>query len=94
MVRTLAKQRKRDAHGAFVAVTAGGKRYLRLAHPTYSYLSSNDARAHFGIADAADFESILVRWPDGTEEHFAGGALGRVVTVDKGGGTPVRKMAR
>jgi len=90
MVRTLDKERKRDAHGALVTVTAGGKRYVRLAHPTYSYLSSNDARAHFGIADAADFESILVRWPDGTEEHFAGGALGRVVTVDKGGGTPAR----
>ena len=94
MVRALDTQRKRDAHGAFITVTAGGKRYVRLAHPAYSYFSSNDTRAHFGIVGASNFESILVRWPDGTEEHFNGGALGRVVTVEKGGGMPVRKKAR
>ncbi|MGH9389171.1 MAG: CRTAC1 family protein, partial [Vicinamibacteria bacterium] len=47
MVRAL--DGKRDAHGAVVTVSAGGKRYVRLADPAYSYLSSNDPRAHFGI---------------------------------------------
>jgi hypothetical protein len=84
MVRAL--EGKRDAHGAMVTVTAGGKSYLRLADPAYSYFSSNDPRAHFGIPDASRADAIVVRWPGGVEESFAGGALDRVVVLRKGQG--------
>ena len=35
---------KRDAYGALLTAEVGGKKLVRLAHPTYSYLSSNDPR--------------------------------------------------
>jgi hypothetical protein len=80
---------KRDAHGALVTVVAGAKRYVRLADPGYSYLSSNDSRAHFGIPAASQADAILVRWPGGVEERFAGGSLDRVVVLRKGEGQKV-----
>ena len=81
----------RDACGAEVTVTAGGRRRTRWANPGYSYLSSNDPRAHFGLGDAASVESIRVVWPDGLEETFPGGSADRYVTLRKGAGTPETK---
>ena len=47
----------RDAYGAEVTVKAEGRRWLRLINPGYSYLCSNDPRAHFGLgkAEKVDF---------------------------------------
>ncbi len=63
LVRAFDPVRKRDAHGARVQVVAGGKSYLRLASPGYSYLSSNDPRAHFGLPGGGAIERIDVN-PD------------------------------
>ena len=86
IVRAFDPALERDAHGAVVTVHAGGKSYVRVADPCYSYLSSNAPVAHFGVADADEADSIHVRWPDGSEETFPGGPLDRRVTVEKGAG--------
>ena len=86
MVRALDSGGKRDAHGAVVTVTAGGKSYVRVADAAFSFLSSNDPRAHFGIVGASKADRILVRWPDGTEEGFPGAPLNQTVVVRKGRG--------
>lgn len=91
MVRAHDPAHRRDAYGAIVTVTAGDKRYTRIANPAYSYLVSNDPSAHFGIPSASRVDSIHVRWPDGSEEVFPGTELDTAVTVEKGGG---RKSAR
>jgi hypothetical protein len=90
LVRPFEPARKRDSHGALITVTVGGRKYLRVADPAFSYLSANDPRAHFGIPDAERAESIEVRWPDGTREEFPGGPLDRVVTIEKGRGRALR----
>jgi hypothetical protein len=64
----------------------GGKEYVRVANPGYSYLSSNDPRAHFGVAGAEAAELIRVLWPDGTEEVFPGLELNQSIVVEKGKG--------
>ena len=78
--------RGRDALGAAVIVAAGGRERTRLALAGYSYCSSGDPRAHFGLGDAATIDSIRVRWPDGREERFPGGAADRVITLVQGEG--------
>ena len=86
MVRAMTGSR--DAHGAVVTVVTGGKRITRIADPAYSYLSSNDPRAHFGLGNSAGkVDAIEVRWPDGALEHFSGTEVDRVVTVRKGDGS-------
>jgi hypothetical protein len=77
---------KREAVGAEVAVRAGGRRWLRRADPGGSYLCSSDGRALFGLGSASSVEGIEVRWPDGSREAFAGGAVDRVVELRKGAG--------
>ena len=77
----------RDAFGAEIVVQAGGRRWWRLVQPAYGYASSNDPRVHFGLGDSATVDSILVRWPDGTEETFAGGPSNRYLFLRKGSGS-------
>jgi hypothetical protein len=80
----------RDAYGAEVAVRANGKRWQRWINPGYSYLCSNDPRAHFGLGQARHVDAIEVLWPDGTAEVFEGRAADQLVTLRKGEGKAKR----
>jgi hypothetical protein len=93
VVRVLDPALHRDAYGAVITVQAGGRRWQGILNPGYSYLSSNDARVHFGL-DAVDrVDSIQVKWPDGdsTEEIFPGGAMDRFVVLRRGEGKTAAK---
>jgi hypothetical protein len=88
LVRALDPALHRDAYGAVITVNAGGRRRVGIVNPGYSYLCSNDPRAHFGLGQAERVDSIGVRWPDGdrTEEVFPGGAADRLVVLRRGEG--------
>lgn len=88
VVRALDSALSRDAIGAVVTVTAGGRSWERLLQPGSSYLSSHDPRLHFGLGDAAAFESIVVHWPGGDVERFAGGPADRAIELRRGAGEP------
>jgi hypothetical protein len=87
LVRAVDPALRRDALGAEVRVRAGGKEFLRLIGPAGSYLSSGDARAHFGLGPAERVEGIDIVWPDGTKETFEGRAADQAITLEKGKGT-------
>jgi enediyne biosynthesis protein E4 len=76
----------RDAYGAEITVRAGDRHWLRLLNPGYSYLCSNDPRAHFGLGQAERFDAIDVVWPDGSDEQFAGSATDQTIVLRKGDG--------
>jgi len=79
----------RDAIGARATVTVGGRRVSGERQTGSSYVSQNDPRLHFGLADDARYESIEVAWPGGGREAFPGGAANRLVTLRQGsGGVP------
>lgn len=86
IVRAVDALRKRDAYGAEITVLAGARRYRSWINPGFSYLCSNDPRAHFGLGAAKSVESIEVFWPDGFRERFAERAADRVVVLRKGEG--------
>jgi len=77
---------RREAVGARVTVEAGGRRYLRTVSRGFSYLSSNDPRAHFGLGPAASVSRLEVRWPDGLTELFEAPGVDRAVTLRRGEG--------
>ena len=62
---------------------------MRWINPGYSYLSSNDPRAHFGLGEKVTIDSIEVIWPDGSKETFPGPAVDQYVTVRRGDGQSV-----
>jgi enediyne biosynthesis protein E4 len=92
LVRAIDPVLNRDAHGAEVTVRAGGRRWVRWTNPGYSYLCSNDPRAHFGLGTVGQVDAIEVLWPDGTRETFPGGPLEKrpELVVLKGSGRPIQ----
>ena len=89
LIRAFDPSLERDAYGSVITVVAGGKRYMRIADPGYSYISSNDPRAHFGFPAGVEVERILVRWPDGQEEAFPAVEVDRAIVLKKGEGRRV-----
>jgi enediyne biosynthesis protein E4 len=74
----------RDAVGATVYLKAAGIRQRGDVLSGGSYLSSNDMRVHFGLADAASIDDVEIHWPSGAIEHIEIGAVDRIVTVEEG----------
>jgi hypothetical protein len=89
IVRAIDPAHQRDAIGAEITVFAG-PRWVGRIDPGYSYLCSNDPRAHFGLGSADRVNLIQVHWPDGdnTEEIFPGCAADRVIVLRRGEGKP------
>ncbi len=75
----------RDAIGAEVVVSAGGRQQRGLVAAGYSYASSSSPRAHFGLG-GSECDSVEVLWPDGSRERFAIAGVNRAVTVRQGEG--------
>ena len=61
-----------SAIGALITIKAGANSQTRAVMSQSSYVSHNDLRTHFGLADSAKVDSIVVRWPSGAEERFSG----------------------
>ena len=84
MVKAVDPLLRRDVIGAKVTVTTAGRQITRLISSGYSFLSSNDARAHFGLNAATAVDQILVQWPNGQKETFPGVSANQIITLNKG----------
>jgi hypothetical protein len=58
----------RDAIGAVVRLTAGGRKQIRQVQAAGGYLSQSSNVLHFGLGDAAAIESIEIVWPSGKKQ--------------------------
>ncbi|NIR49652.1 CRTAC1 family protein [candidate division KSB1 bacterium] len=87
IVRAVDPNLDRNAIGATITVHVGNKRMTRLINPGYSFCSSNDVRAHFGLAEADAVDEIAVLWPDGTIETFPGAKSDQIITLKRGQST-------
>ncbi len=47
---------------------ANGKQQYYEHQPTRGYLSTDDARAHFGLGSLTQIDSLRVKWPDGKQQ--------------------------
>ena len=89
VVRTLDPALNRDALGAVVTVTAGGRTQHRTVIASYSYASSSQPVAHFGLGEIAGIDEVTVRWPDGSTERFEGVPIDAAVALRRGEGARV-----
>ena len=87
LIRLRGKDENRDAIGALVRVSAGGRTRIEEVRAGNSYGSRNDLRLHFGTGTAGSVDSIEVRWPDGATTRHGPLAPGFEYTLDAGGGT-------
>jgi hypothetical protein len=77
---------ERDALGALVTVRAGGTGHRRHLLAGNSYLTGSPPVAHFGLGGSETVEEILVVWPDGRRERFAGVPADQALTLRQGTG--------
>jgi enediyne biosynthesis protein E4 len=76
----------RDAVGTTVYLNATGTRQRGDVLSGGSYLSSNDKRVHFGLADATDAGTLEIHWPSGAKETVKLPAVDRIYTITEGKG--------
>jgi hypothetical protein len=71
---------QRDALGARVTVTAGGRRQVKERQSGGSYLSTHDPRLHFGLGKAT-LADVEILWPDGQVQRLERVAADQILEV-------------
>jgi tetratricopeptide (TPR) repeat protein len=79
----------RDAVGARVVVTAGGRRLTSWRFGGGSYQSASDPRLHVGLGGARRVEQVEVTWPSGRLDRFGPLAADAGYRLREGDGSPV-----
>ena len=69
-VRLLGEGDNRQAVGARVLAYMGGNIQLREVRSGTGYISQDDMRLHFGLAQNNRVDSLVIRWPDGRRERL------------------------
>ena len=71
----------RDAVGARVNLTSGGKLQIAQKRSTTGYLSQGDHRLHFGLGKNENIESIEIIWPSGKSQVMENIKANQILTV-------------
>lgn len=83
-IRLTGRSSNRDALGAEVTALAGGERMRRRVQTGSSYLSQSETVVTFGLGGADRVDSLIVDWPSGRTDRFAGLAADRQIHLVEG----------
>jgi hypothetical protein len=67
--------------GARIEIQAAGRTQVREFRTDGSYLSAQDPRVHFGLANAEKVDEIRIRWPSGSHQTLRDVPANRVLQV-------------
>ena len=85
-LKLIGTRSNRDAIGARVRLTAGGKTMMRQVEAGSGYASQMMLPLHFGLGSATRVDSIEICWPSGEIERFEGEQLAAMLR----GSRPIR----
>jgi hypothetical protein len=74
----------RDAVGARITISCGGRKRVGFRVGGSSFQSSHDPRVHFGIGDSTRIDSVEIRWPSGRVDRHPGLAADHEYFVREG----------
>ena len=80
-LRLIGTASNRDAVGARVRLTAGGRTQIRDVRTSSGYLSQSDPRLHFGLGPHAVVDRIEISWPSGTVQNLRKIAADRLLNI-------------
>ena len=75
------RQSNRLGIGARLVATAGGRQVTRERYPANTFMSQTPLVVHFGLADAAQVEHLVVSWPSGIGQTFVDLAANRHIVI-------------
>jgi hypothetical protein len=86
------RRSNRDAIGARIVWTAGGRKRSRLKNNGGSYLSSHDPREVLGIGSATKIDDLEIHWPGPSKQidHLTNLPLNRYIHIVEGSGIQER----
>jgi hypothetical protein len=79
---------ERDAVGAVIEVTAGGRSQTGQLFAGDGYQCSNERCVTFGLDQSTEIASVVVTWPDGSQQHFGQMVAGRDYLLVQGQSLP------
>lgn len=78
-LKLVGTESNRDAIGACVKLTAGGKTMTRQVEAGSGYASQMMLPVHFGLGNADRVDSIEICWPSGKVQRFEGQQLANMM---------------
>ncbi len=85
-IRLIGTKSDRNAMGAKVIMTAGGRTQTQSVVSGTSFLSANDHRLHFGLGSFSRVDQIEIRWPSNSVEQVKNLPADRFITIEEGRG--------
>ncbi|MFY9242252.1 MAG: VCBS repeat-containing protein [Polaribacter sp.] len=80
-VQLIYKDRNREAIGAKVFLYADGKKQTKQIFKSRGFLSSTEAKVHFGLDTISKIDSIVVIWPNLTSQKIENPAVNKLVKI-------------
>src|SRR5262249_41979318 len=74
----------REAVGAQVRLTAGGRTLLRFVDGGNGFAGESTKRVHFGLGPTMTVDRVEVRWPSGTKTTYARVPVDRISRLVEG----------
>ena len=71
------------AYGARVIGKAGEQTWLADVSPASSYLSSSDPRVHWGLGSVSRLDTLVIRWPSGSEQTVDNVPADQILRVEE-----------
>ncbi|MGQ9619931.1 MAG: CRTAC1 family protein, partial [Bacteroidales bacterium] len=73
----------RDAIGAKIRISSGGKTQSAIRKSTTGYLSQNDKRIHFGLGKSEKVDKIEIIWPTGKKQELSDVKINQILVVSE-----------
>lgn len=84
----------RHAIGAKVSIFAGGKSFVKENLPVRGFLSTVDPVLHFGLGKISRVDSMIIHWPDGTQQKVGDVVINGKNTVRQNKSVPSPASAK
>lgn len=93
-VSTVGRNSNRDGLGTQIAAKVGDRTFYRRVRTGSSYQVVNEKTVTFGLGTAGRVDSLIVRWPSGQVDRFAGIEANHEIVITEGEPQFVRKPRR
>jgi hypothetical protein len=84
-IKLVGTKSNRSAIGARLKCVAGGLSQIAEVRSGGSYISQNDLRIHFGLADKATIDLLEIRWPSGAIDQLRNIPADQFIRLQEGG---------